>query len=350
MKPVTLLGLLFLFGVVCRADGEGEVRSPTVLGLMDQQFTINGSPAFLVGFSYYGALGASGQTLERDLDAMREAGFNWLRVWATWDSFGENVSAVNADGTVREFYLRRLRQVVAECNRRGMVVDVTLARGERKENDAPDVHIENAEAHMRAVREIVEALRPLPNWYLDLANERDVRDDRFVSVEELGKLRERARELNPSLLVTASFGGHDLTKRDVADVLQVVGADFLAVHRPRHAGSPQQTAERTREVLTMVNQLQFKAPVHHQEPFRRGYARWEPTTEDFLTDLRGAMEGGAAGWCFHNGATKTSVDGQPRRSFDLRQHALIDQLDSEERQVVRSIRNLLTESAVSRED
>ena len=75
-------------------------------------------------------------------------------------------------------------------------------------------------------------------------------------------------------------------------------------------------------------------PLHHQEPFRRGYQGWEPTAADFLTDLRGAVAGGAAGWCLHNGTQRNAPDQQPRRSFDLRGRRLFDQLDDEERKVI----------------
>jgi hypothetical protein len=75
-------------------------------------------------------------------------------------------------------------------------------------------------------------------------------------------------------------------------------------------------------------------PVHYQEPFRRGYATWDPRATDFLADLRGAVAGGAAGWCFHNGAQRNAPNEQPRRSFDLRAQRLFDQLDAEERMVM----------------
>jgi hypothetical protein len=74
-------------------------------------------------------------------------------------------------------------------------------------------------------------------------------------------------------------------------------------------------------------------PVHYQEPFRRGFRpqRWEPTADDFITDLQQAQKGGAAGWCLHNGDQKDNREGKPRRSFDLREGRLFDQLDVEER-------------------
>jgi hypothetical protein len=84
--------------------------------------------------------------------------------------------------------------------------------------------------------------------------------------------------------------------------------------------------------------------VHHQEPFRRGYAGWEPTSDDFLTDLRGAVAGEAAGWCFHNGSQRTTPDNTPHRSFDLRRQRLFDQLDAEERKFVTAAATVTTES------
>ena len=147
--------------------------------------------------------------------------------------------------------------------------------------------------------------------------------------------------------MTASFGGHDLSESDIRDVIEGFGGDFLAIHRPRHPGSPAETEGQTRYVLETLRQLQLEFPVHHQEPFRRGYANWEPASADFLTDLRGALQGGAAGWCFHNGATKTAADGQPRRSFDLRERRLIDQLDEEEQAVLRGVRDVLKKAHAS---
>jgi hypothetical protein len=83
-------------------------------------------------------------------------------------------------------------------------------------------------------------------------------------------------------------------------------------------------------------------PVHHQEPFRRGYTPWEPVAADFLTDLRGAVAGGAAGWCLHNGQERSGPGNEPRRSFDLRSRRLLEQLDAEEREVIAKARQCLT--------
>jgi len=302
----------------------------TVLGVAGSRFTIDGKPAFLLGISYYGGLGAPDAVLKRDLDTMKRRGFNWLRLWATWSFRGADVSALDPAGRPREPYLSRLKKLVAECDRRGLIVDVTLTRGTAEQGGA----IRAMEGHENAVRALIAALGDRRNWYLDLANERDVGDARFVSTAEVRRLRDLARRLAPWLLVTASFGGHDLGERYVREALIDAGLDFVAPHRPRHARSPSETERHTRECLAAMARIGKIAPVHYQEPLRRGYTDWEPAAADFLTDLEGAVRGGAAGWCLHNGAERRGEENRPWRSFDLRERGLFDQLDAEEKAVV----------------
>ncbi len=322
-----LIGLM-----LCGAGGTAEKGvEPLILNIQDSRFTINGQPTFLLGISYYGALGAPEAFIQADLQDMRRYGFNWLRVWATWAYGGNDVSAVDMAGQPRAPYLQRLQKFVAECQRQGLIVDVTLTRGKRPGG------IADLSAHKRAVKIILEALREYRNWYLDLANERNIRDDRFVSIEELKELREFARTIDAQRLVTASWGG-DMNEAAVRDAIEKAGLDFICPHRPRNAASPAETERMTKQLLRYMEAIGRRVPVHYQEPFRRGYREWEPQAEDFLTDLRGAIAGGAAGWCFHNGATRRSPDGQPGRSFNMRTRRLFEQLDEQERYVVAHIR------------
>ncbi len=304
----------------------------TVLGTEGGQFTVNGRPTFLLGFSYYAALGATQASVQSDLEDFQRCGFNWLRVWATWDAFEFPVSAVDAEGRAREPYFGRLRWLVAECDRRGLIVDITLSP-RRVKADAPlRPVLADFAAHQRAAETLCNGLMEHRNWYLDLANERDIRDARFVGAEELRKLRDRIRERDPARLITASFGGHDLSADDIRQATVEIGLDFLSRHRPRTPESPKQTETQTRACIESLRKLGPIVPVHDQEPFRRGYGSWQPVAADFLTDLNGAVRGGAAGWCFHNGAERDGEE--PRRSFDLRSRRLWVQLDPEERKFV----------------
>jgi hypothetical protein len=241
------------------------------------------------------------------------------------------VSVVDADGKPRGDYLNQLRSLVAGCDRQGIVVDVTLSRGNGVTGPA---RLQTLEAHRRAVETIVGALKGRRNWYLDLGNERSIKDKRFVSIEDLKNLRELARKLDPDLLVTASHAGGEANKDDLRDYVQTARLDFVSPHRPRNAASPKETEAKTKEYLAWMKDFGREVPVHYQEPFRRGFGKWEPKAEDFVTDLKGARAGGAAGWCFHNGDERAAKDGKPRRSFDLREKRLFEQLDAEETEAI----------------
>src|ERR1051326_554007 len=66
----------------------------TEISTHNSHFTIDGKPTFLLGISYYGALGAPTNFIAADLDDIQRDHFNWLRVWATWSSGGEDISAI----------------------------------------------------------------------------------------------------------------------------------------------------------------------------------------------------------------------------------------------------------------
>jgi hypothetical protein len=327
------LGLVVLLHAACLSRG----AAATSLTIEGTPFVVNGKPCFLLGISYYGGLGASEDSIRKDLDDAQRYGFNWLRLWATWAGFGSDVSAVGTDGGPREPFLGRLKWLVAECDQRGMIVDITLTRGRESRSGPAGGCVTNLASHLSAVETLVTALKPQRNWYLDLANEHDVHDARYVPAAELKALRELVRRLDPARLVTASFGGHDLDEQEMRESVVEIGLAFLTPHRPRTADSPHQTEEQTRAALAAMNRLGHPAPVHYQEPFRRGYGGWQPAAEDYLVDLRGAIAGGAAGWCFHNGAQNGALASHPRRSFD--------QLDSEELKVIAEVNKAVGESS-----
>jgi hypothetical protein len=321
------VSVLFLsIGLVSVPAQEIPPAARTELGTQITRFTLNGKPAFLYGISYYGALGASEETVRRDLADMKRHGFNWLRVWATWAAFSNDVSAVDFEGRPREPFVKKLQWLVAECDRQNLVVDVSLSRGNGVTGPPK---LQTHAAHRRAVETIVTALKPWRNWYLDLSNERNIKDQRFTSFKELGELRELARTLDPLRMVTTSHGG-DISIDELREYLFTVRVDFVSPHRPRDASAVRQTKEKSVEYLATMKQLGRVVPLHYQEPFRRGYGKWQPRAEDFLADLEGARTGGAAGWCFHNGDTRAAPDGQPRRSFNLIERRLFEQLDAEE--------------------
>ena len=320
-------------GVLLVAVSACSAAAPSArLGIAGARFTVDSKPTFLLGISYYAGLGADEATLKADLDDIEKHGFNWIRVWATWAAFDNDVSAVTTDGEPREPFLGKLISLVTECQRRRLVVDVTISRGNGVTGPP---RLQSPTAHRRAVETVVTALKPYGNWYLDLSNERNMADKRFTSFDDLKTLRERVRQLDPSRLVTASHAG-DISADDLKQYVTKAGVDFLTPHRPRGPQSHTQTAAQTREYLAQMKQLDRIVPVHYQEPFRRDFSgKQNPTAADFVADLAAAR--GAAGWCFHNGDNRKAADGRPRRSFDVSRQTMFAQFDEEERKFLATL-------------
>ncbi|MBI5094574.1 MAG: cellulase family glycosylhydrolase [Candidatus Hydrogenedentes bacterium] len=304
------------------------------LGIDGTDFTLDGKPTFLLGASYYGALGIEDtRNVKLDLDDLGHCGFNWIRVWATWKYDDDNMSAVAADGAVRQPYMDRLERVCELAGQRGFVVDVTVTRGK-----AP--HFPSTQQqHLNVITTLSQKLQRFRNVYFDVANERNIGDDRYVSMTEVGELIAAVKKSDPNRLCTASQGG-DIASDEVTEYITVGKVDFLCPHRARGQHSPIETEAKTRAYLTFIKAAPRSVPVHYQEPFRRGYNDWNPVENDFTTDLRGARVGGAAGWCFHNGASRETKNGRPRRSFDMRpaEGRLFKQLDSEEQAFLARLR------------
>jgi hypothetical protein len=98
--------------------------------------------------------------------------------------FVQDIAVVDAPAHARELQMNNLKRIVSECDRRAMVLEVTLTRASR----TPGWGLQDFESHQNAVEAIVAALKEHRNWYLDLANERDLRDERFVPADELKRL------------------------------------------------------------------------------------------------------------------------------------------------------------------
>jgi hypothetical protein len=311
------------------------------LEIQDSQFLLDGEPTFLLGASYYGALGASDDFVDRDLNDLKRLGFNWIRVFAALSVFENNVSALDAKGNAREPYLSRLKNLCGKANQLGMIVDVTLSSSGR----IAKFRISSHEAHLNAVTVLTKELMEFRNIYFDVGNERNTRGAMHVSFDDAGALRNRIKELDPERLVTASHAG-DISEEELRSYVQTAQVDFITPHLPRNAKSPGQKVEITQKYLKQLEKLGKVMPVHYQEPLRRDFGKWQPKAQDFLTDLKNSIGGKAAGWCFHNGDAMDQDDGRPRRSFDMRdsEGRLFDQLDADEKAVVEQVASILSGS------
>ena len=109
MEIVLIVGSLAVFAFALTP------ANAVTLGISNDNryFTVNGTPTYLHGISYYGALSINKpEWIEQDLDDMRADGFNWIRVWVTWDYRDKDVSAIGKDGKIREPYMSRLKDLI----------------------------------------------------------------------------------------------------------------------------------------------------------------------------------------------------------------------------------------------
>ena len=156
------------------------------------------------------------------------------------------------------------------------------------------------------------------------------------------KSRDAAKRIDPARFITASHAG-DISREELKEYLEKVRVDFISLHRPRDTDSPHQTEEKSKQYLSWIKEFGKSIPLHYQEPFRRGFTKgWDPNSSDFVTDARAALNSGAAGWCLHNGDSRHAPGGKPRRSFDMREHRLFDQLDTEEKKALRRLAEIFS--------
>lgn len=331
-------GMLVLAATGVFAASAAEAPAVTLGVTTDGRFfTLDGAATYLNGVSYYGSQSISTPSfVTQDLDDMVAGGFNWIRVWAFWEypDPSENVSVMTQNGVVREPYMTRLKTLIAECNSRGMVVDVSL-----RHDTSSTRYPSNLSQHLACVQTLAQHLLPYRNVYIDVSNERDVRDSRYVSLSDCGQLVSAIKAIDSGRLCTAS--GVPESQSELNEYRAVAHVDFITPHLGRNADDPAQTVNRVRECVTWMGNLGFRFPIHLQEPFRRGYSTtYDPVVEDYYRDCSGGKIAEAAGWCLHNGDNKYSPPSyRPWRCFNMTpaEGRLYSQWDSVEQTVVANL-------------
>jgi hypothetical protein len=320
-----------------------EGASATALGITPdgKYFTVNNDTTYLMGVSYFGATGiANWNRVLLDLNDMQAAGFNWIRIWAFWESPPRDGDASNptpvdisvlnrSTATVRSTYMNRLKNIIAECDQRGMIVDVTWARVLPSK---PSVFPQTYDEHLRCSKKLAEVLEGFENVYFDIGNECNVGIKR-LTIDRIGTAIDAINVIDPSRICTASFrpgGPFQL------DSLRWLGkVDFLAAHGPDAADTADDVVLK---YISWMEQLNYRMPVHFNEVPRRGvdYSGWTPDKIDFYHMCVGAKVAMGAGWCFHNG---WEFKGSPFRSFHMMDQRLYPQLDDQETAMSDGIKN-----------
>jgi hypothetical protein len=228
----------------------------------DTRFLLDGKPFPWTGISFFNAIynqefNKDSETRKSWMRKFQKYGINVLRVWSQWDSKRGFVdtcpecSLYMPDGALRSERVRTLKQICADADALGMVVQVVLFSQESWHDgirlDAPSAD--------RAVAALTRELTPHRNVAMQIWNEFAERTvDHVKTIKMIDSRR----------LVTNSpgFGGVFTFPRGEAEVL-----DFLTPHTSRQgAGKHWQVAPAEIEYLLK----RFGKPVVDDEPARNG--------------------------------------------------------------------------------
>lgn len=306
----------------------------------NQNFLVNGKKAFLFGVSYFAATGNN--DWQADIDDMLACGFNFIRIWAFWESppnfCGEcspneapppktDISVINFVGPdrhldVNETYMNRLVDIVEYCRDNGMIVDVTFFRTDNV-IEFPYGPVTELE-HQTAGSVLTDYLKDYPNVYFDVANEANVNKTE-IGYSDLFDVIQIIKSIDGDRLCTASFcTSDDPAERAKLDLCQFAGLDFLSLHVSYY-----NSAEK---LLYYFNQMEanenLRMPIHLNETARLGrfydlavYPAVYPEETHFYELCTGAKGTGAAGWILHNGHQKLARGKKcfcpPYRSFHM---------------------------------
>lgn len=258
MKKILLLLSLkacLIFTPAAYAQGQHEIT------IANTSFLRNGEPFHYTGIGFFNALynpafNKSAQERNQWLDKFSKYGINVLRVWAQWDNSrgfvdaGPGATLYMPTGQLRPQPLERLKALLTDADRRGMVVQLVLFSHETSEAN----NKLSAKSSDKAVENIARELKPYRNLVFQVWNE---------SSERVEDYYKAIKKIDPRRLVTNSPGpGGDLGDQNQNHML-----DFLTPHTTRQfAGKHWEIAPK--EIAYLLER--FKKPVVDDEPARNG--------------------------------------------------------------------------------
>lgn len=231
------------------------------LGISGTRFLLDGKPFPYTGISFFNAIynpafNRSSEERVRWLRKFKSYGINVLRVWAQWDNRRGFVDAAPEhtlyfpDGCLRAENVATLKAILADCDREGMVVELTLFSHESLQNN---IRLGPAESD-RAVTALAKELSPFRNLTFQVWNEHS---------ERVLELVRALRAADPKRLVTNSpgFAG------DLGDPAQNEALDYLTPHTSRQ-GSGRHWELAPQQIASLLKQ--YHKPVVDDEPARNG--------------------------------------------------------------------------------
>ncbi len=257
IRRAILLGLL-----LCAASmGPARAQSRHTLSISGASFLLDGAPFPYTGISFFNAVynpsfNKSSEERRRWLEKFERYGINALRVWAQWDTrrgYADTCDACTLylpNGRLRDQNVARLKEIVADADRLGMVVELVLFS---QESWHANIRL-GPEESRRAVTALTRELLPYRNLTFEIWNE--------FSERVLDHLK-IIKAIDPGRLVTNSPGGAGI----LGDREQNEALDYLSPHTTRQNGGRNWEIA-PREIAYLLSR--YRKPVVDDEPARTG--------------------------------------------------------------------------------
>lgn len=117
-----------------------SARTTWEIGILDDEFTVNESPEFLVFVSYFDALDVDLGDIEEDFDYLRGKGVDGVRIFVNWWHFTQsrwdypstpayyaNDTLIDENGDLRSGTLSKLLDILAIAKDEELMVDLTFS-------------------------------------------------------------------------------------------------------------------------------------------------------------------------------------------------------------------------------
>ena len=246
------------------AEDDGKGDDITVSGT---RFLLNGKPFPYTGVSFFNAIynpsfNKNSEERVKWLRKFRKYGVNVLRVWCQWDNkrgfvdAGPGMTLYNADGSLQARHLKTLKEILADADREGVVVELALFA---RESWNEEIRLSDG-AMDKAVESLAKELLPHRNLTFQVWNEFD---RRVLEAQAIIK------RVDPKRLVTNSPGYAGVMGKDEHNKI----LDYLTPHTTRQGGAGGKTwLVAPREIASMIEK--FKKPVVDDEPARNGTSRF----------------------------------------------------------------------------
>lgn len=356
-KLLVLLFLLVLFWF------QPVFASNTELGVNGSKFTINDVDVpFLSGISYFAAMSTDYDFIAQDLQKIKDAGFNLIRVWACWE--WEYKKGTNVNYSVIEYkyyqqiaeshpvYMPKLKSLIQWCDDNGIIVEVTLQRANPKYDQYFPADLVE---HKKWAQKLAQELLPYRNVYFDVWNECRIPNTTHMS--DVTAIITAVKAIDQHRLCTASQPGAAVDSQPNSQTqlatLFGTGVDFIAPHQGNYdmfdPSFSDSTQQRVQNYLLWMQNLTKTVPILFNETFRQDFKKNDPSANpwryDYFCDYLYAKDSGAAGRMFHNGARRISIGtgyAFPFRCFFMntalnQNYNLYDQLNDIEKEVFDNI-------------